>query len=144
MKRFISILLTVVLVLGLCACSGGGGAGTTETTVGAPDTFQAGYGNTNITPLLSQGPQTLGGHSASYAEAQTDAYEKIIDDLPCTCVALTDTTGKTVLVYSLETLKVYNSIMGLIPTVAEGTGIPSENILVSSHLCQCGLSEVRR
>ena len=132
MKKFISILLMVVLVLGLCACSGGGGAETTETTVGAPDTFQAGYGNTNITPLLSQGPQTLGGHSASYAEAQTDAYEKIIDDLPCTCVALTDTTGKTVLVYSLETLKVYSSIMGLIPTVAEGTGIPAENILVSS------------
>lgn len=132
MKRFISILLTVVLVLGLCACNSGGAGETTETTVGAPDTFQAGYGNTNITPLLSQGPQTLGGHAASYAEAQTDTYEKIIDDLPCTCVALTDTTGKTVLVYSLETLKVYSSIMDLLPTVAEGTGIPAENILVSS------------
>ncbi len=132
MKKSISILLTVVLVLGLCACNGGTASETTETTGGAPDTFQAGYGNTNITPQMSQGPQMLGGHAASYAEAQTDTYERIIDDLPCTCVALTDTTGKTVLVYSLETLKVYSSIMDLIPTISEGTGVPAENILVSS------------
>lgn len=81
MKRYISILLTVVLVLGLCACSGGG-AETTETTVGAPDTFQAGYGNTNITPLLSQGPQTLGGHSASYAEAQPMLMKRLLMTCP--------------------------------------------------------------
>ena len=136
MRKCVSVLLAMLLLLGFFGCSGGSvTTETTETTVGAPDTFQAGYGNTVITPLLSQGPQAFGGHSAAYADADLETYQKIIDDLPCTCVALTDTTGETVLVFSLETLKVYQSILNLIPTVAEGIGVPAKNILVSATHC---------
>ena len=125
MKKILILVLALSLVLSLCACGvGQSGAGK------KPGAFMVGYGNTVITPTMAHGP--LMSNCYSGFSEPGGIIEKVIDDLPCTCVALTDTEGNTVLLYSLETLKAFPAITMHIPAISEATGVPVENILIST------------
>ena len=84
MKKMISFILAVVMVLGLAAC---GGNGTAEVKTG----LQAGWGRENITPTYSV---PMGG----YSDRVSSGYR---DYLYMTCIALSDGV-ETILVYTMD------------------------------------------
>ena len=81
MKKLITLLLALTLVLSLCAC---GNSGNTEETGEAKSAgLQIGYGRANVTPDFSVG---IGG----YSDNETRRSEGFLDYLYATCIAVTE------------------------------------------------------
>ena len=80
MKKFLSLLLALVMVLGLCACADSGeGADNGEQ---APAGLQIGYAKINITPDYSVG---LSG----YSNASERPSNGFVTYIFATCIAVT-------------------------------------------------------
>ena len=89
MKKFFTVLLTLVLLLGLGACGGND----------APklEGFHVGYGRVDISP---EEGVLLGGYS------NNDRFsEGVMDALYVTCVALTGEEGNTVLLITCDAIR---------------------------------------
>ena len=124
MKKLISMLLTVCIVLGLCACGGASSSGNTETQPQAA-VLQAGYGRENITPDF---PVGMGG----YSDAETRKSGVVLDYIYTTCVAFND-GEQTILVYTMDVLGLSDSAMEKIrQQVTTYTQIPNENIFIGA------------
>ncbi len=116
MKKLISSLLCLCLLLSLAACAKGEGGETTA----AKSSFRVGYSKINITP--SQ-PVEL----AAYYSGRI--YEEILDYVYLTCVAITDEKDNTLLMYSVDMLNMANSEISMLKTaITAKTDIPEENI----------------
>lgn len=99
MKKILSILLLLSLVLGLCACTGSEKEAESDKTAKLPELGEydlyAGFGRKNITP---QEPVGLGG----YSNPENRTYQAVIDDLYVTAIALTDAKGKTIILMNWD------------------------------------------
>ena len=116
MKKMISFILAVVMVLGLAAC---GGNGTAEVKTG----LQAGWGRENITPTYSV---PMGG----YSDRVSSGYR---DYLYMTCIALSDGV-ETILVYTMDMIHANTGSFGedLRLSINAATGIPFDRIFLGA------------
>lgn len=123
MKRIVSLFMALVLALGLAAC---GSQSTAETEAKVLPPLQVGYGRVDISP---EAGTPLGG----YSNSSNRLCETVSEDLYATCIALTDETENTVLVYHLDLGGVKEKVFTPIrEQIAEATGVPFEQVLLSA------------
>ena len=127
MKKFLSVLLMLAMVLGLCACGGNGETATTEPE--APKGLQIGYARESIMPV---GQVNISG-SGNQEHRVSTGY---LDILYATCIAITDAEGNTAIIYGMDLV---SSGAGVFETVrnslSQEYGIPVTNIVTSaSHM----------
>ena len=124
MKKIISLLLTMCILLGLCACGGAGSATSTETQPKAA-VLQAGYGRENISP---EGQVGMGG----YSDSETRKSKSVLDYIYTTCVAFND-GEKTILLYTIDVCGLNDSGMDKIRNyVTTATQIPVDDIFIGA------------
>ena len=124
MKKILSILLVLVMILGLCAC--GGGAETPE----APKTLEIGISRLNATPGY---PVNLYG----YGEEELRFTSTVTHYIYITCIAARYGED-TVLMYTLDLCSIRNEVENLKAAAMRGSGLPEENIVFGathSHSC---------
>ena len=124
MKKLNCILLVILMLLSLAAC------GAQEETEQAAwsGSFAAGYGRADITPT---GSVSMTG----YAEAGESVRmsQGVLSKLYLTCIALTDESGSTVLLYTLDCIRINHlPATEIRKAVSEATGVPADNILISA------------
>ena len=119
MKKTVTLLLVLAMVLGLCACAGGSGEeGKADPNA---DALQVGFAKVNITPSYSV---SLGG----YGDESSRLSEGFVDRLFATCLALTQ-GEETILVYTIDNQSMGHSIAEVYrKSITEATGIPREKI----------------
>ena len=133
MKKLISLILALTMVLGLCACAGSGNEGgeTQAQEGGLAPGLNVGFAKINITPDYSVG---LGG----YSDAETRRSEGFIDYIYITCIAVTE-GEETILLYTLDNCAASKSVADRFRNaITPATGIPAEKIFVGathSHSC---------
>jgi len=127
MKKLVSIILAVLMVLSLCACAGSG-----ETSKEPEAAFSVGYARENITPSKSV-------PLAGYGNVEKRMSNNTLDLLYATCVAISDTQDNTVLLISQDLVSsgYYKEIRTL---VNQATGVPEENIMLAATHTHSGPS----
>lgn len=131
MKRFLALLLITVTVLALCACG--------ENTVKLPEgQLLVGFGRVDLSPSSPNGISLIGyGGNGTPPTPMTG----ILDRTYGTCIAVTDGSGSTALIYTLDTLYTTKSEVDQIrKVVTEKTGISGENVVVSSIHTHSGMN----
>ena len=134
MKRILSMFLAVLMLVGLCACGSSGGEGTASGKETAA--FMVGFGRAEITPSF---PVALSGGGDPNRISTS-----VIDFIYTTCVAITDATGKTVLVITsdLQSTPTPGSYQdSLLSAASNATGVPKENILLCATHNHSGPSQ---
>ena len=130
MKRVLTLILTLVMIVSLCAC--GGETGEKESGKDAAkepsfDTLAVGVSRQDITPDHPIGAHINGGGDPNRLA------ENILDDLTITCVAITDKENNTVLFYSQD---IHNPVPaftdGYRRSISEATGVPYESIYMTA------------
>ncbi len=137
MKRIISLILLLSLLLSLCACGGGQLSDPTKTPgeeekenaegekqtgdIKYPDGFAIGYGTADISGDPSITPVAIDGGTAN----------KIYDPLLLTCVAVWD--GEEVaLIMTADVKKMFESVANRSFSIIKNKfGIPEENIIIT-------------
>lgn len=118
MKKLISVVLCLALVLGLCACAAGG------KKEKAPEGLQAGFGREIVMPEKVVGVHLNGTDTAGRV------CNGFLDYLKTTCIALKDEAGTVVLLFTMDMLGITAGVLEeLRPMVSQATGIPGENII---------------
>lgn len=121
MKKLISVLLMLAIVLGLCACGGSGETASTEPE--APKGLQIGYGRESIMP---QGQVNMSGSGNQEHRISTG----FLDILYATCIAITE-GDSTILLFSTDTLTAKSNWTGEARIlISAETGVPQENIQI--------------
>ena len=117
MKRWIAMLLTVVLVLSLCACGSSEG--------GKKEGLYVGFSRQDITPTKYE-VHMAGG---DWKSRTTNSFR---DQICLTCVAFTE-GDQTLLVYTLDFLGASdNFVEPARQAISEATGVPVENIWMNA------------
>ena len=125
MKRLLSLIMIFAVLASLCACATNGGkedAGKTGEYTGA---FYVGYGEALMNPIE---PTPLGG----YGNTSKRLSQNITDDLYIRCVALTDENGTLQLIYSLDSVRVYNQAIQSAALALGELGISYENVIINA------------
>ena len=123
MKKILSLILARVLCIGLLGC-GASNSGAPEDNYVPP--LQVGYGRVNISP-------EAGIPLSGYSNSSSRLCETVSEELYATCIALTDNTGNTVLVFHLDLGGVKEKVFTPIrQQLAETTGVPFEQVLLSA------------
>ena len=118
MKKTMSFLLILAVVLGLCAC--GGSEQKQEENVG----LQIGYAREDITP---SDPTPLAG----YGMTSQRFHNNVLDFIYGTCIAATQ-GEETVLFYTIDMILPANDwVAALRNSVSQETGVPEDHIMVS-------------
>lgn len=114
MKRFLTLFLTFAILFGLCACGGNGGkkAG-----------LQVGFGRASTLP---DEQVTLAG-----GDANTRKSQGYMDEIFATCIAMTE-GDETILMYTLDTITILESVYAVQEDISAATGIPTENIILNA------------
>lgn len=131
MKRFITMLLCAVMLLGLCACAPADTNNATdaaETTAATTEKeFLAGYGMVDITPDF----QVL---LAGMGEKDRFSDAGVLNKMYSIAVALTDTEGNTAIIISNDLISTKDSDYNFIVEWCKTEyGIPKENIIYSCN-----------
>lgn len=130
MKKIISILLALTLLLSLTACGGDGAAsqaGTeaNQTTGGSANSFMAGFGVVDITPKGSVSLAGFGDHETRFSNG-------LLSYLEARCLAIVDENGDKMLFFTGDTSfadkAAGNQIM---KKIEEEYGIPADHIVLS-------------
>ena len=122
MKRFLTIILALAMVLSLCACSSS--ETPPETTEEAPvqEDLLIGFGRANITPDFSVG---IGG----YSDYETRRSEGHLDNLYITCIAATQ-GEETILLFNADNLAMSAAYLKKVrEAVSPATSIPADHIV---------------
>lgn len=127
MKKILSILLTLAIVLGLCACGGGEG-GSSDSKEG----LQVGFARKSILPDI-QGVEIAGGDASSRLST---GY---IDEVAVTCIAISE-GEETILLYTIDFIVVDKWVYAAQEQISKATGIPVENILLNCTHTHSGVS----
>ena len=133
MKKYISLFLALILILGLVAC--GNTASTPETTAEPASTgLQVGFGRENIMPEDFTKAHLAGGDAANRVA------KSIKDNLYITCIAFQE-GGETFLLYTMDAIN--SSAEVTTPAkaaITQLTGVPEENILMCATHTHAGVS----
>ena len=142
MKKILSLLLAVTMVLGLCACSSSGNSTSTEetgTTGGTEATeagyrgLQIGYHKISITPT-QLGVQIAGG------DASARLSQGFLDEVSTTCIAIS-LDEQLFLVYTMDFMVLNaGSVNAIKPYIMGATGVPYENILLNCTHTHSGVN----
>ena len=128
MKKMLSVILALVLMLGLIACGNADGSQQTdaaaETTV-AGSGFKVGYGKANITPDTGV---PMGGYGRSDQRISTGT----LSYLYATCIAITDADDNTILLYGLDLCNSAEAYNQFAVDVSKATNVPVDNIVMSA------------
>ena len=123
MKKFLTLFLSLTMVLLLCACGGGAKAD--------PNALKVGYAKVNATPGYIVG---LGG----YSDAETRASIGFLDYIYVTCLAI-GSGDETILVYTIDTCGLgRNDKDPIRSVVSKATGIAEDKIFIGAthgHNC---------
>lgn len=112
-----------LLAISLVAC---GSQSTAETEAKVLPPLQVGYGRVDISP---EAGTPLGG----YSNSSNRLCETVSEDLYATCIALTDETENTVLVFHLDLGGVREKVFDPIrEQIAQAAGVPFEQVLLSA------------
>lgn len=133
MKRLLSLLLAMMLVLSLCACGGsenstdnGKSTGATEGDTVDPNTLQAGFSRIDCIP---DDPYNV--HIAGGTAIDDPATDGLLDNLAVTCVALKKGED-TYLIYTCDIVDMESFYKAVEKTVADTVELPSENIIFNA------------
>ncbi len=123
MKRLLCILLALILVASMFACGGSGDQEQAGTDLAGK--FSIGYGKADISPQQSV-------YLRGYGEPTNERMSTgVSEPLYTTCVAITDETGNTALLISLDLLNCDRALaQPLRKEFSEQYGIPYDNIMV--------------
>ena len=119
MKKILSVVLVLGMILSLCACAPGGEAAKEPATA-----FRVGYARENITP---EEPTALGG----YGNASKRLSTGYLDYLYVTCVAITDANDNTIMLVSQDIIR-SSQYKAVRAEVKKATGLPEESVMVAS------------
>ena len=115
MKKILSIILVVVMILGLCACG--------ESEKSADTGLNVGYHKINITPSYTVSLSGYGDEAIRTSDQGT-----IIDYLYATCIAV-KSGEDTILIYTIDNLSIpINFQRDYRANISIVTGIPQEHI----------------
>lgn len=122
MKRLMTGILVLVMILGLCACGGPG----EQKEPAAPATgLQVGFAREDITPTVSV-------PIAGYGNTEKRMSTEVLDPLYLTCIAMTD-GDNTVLLFTHDLLI---STTNWVPTmrmeISMAQDVPADNIMFSA------------
>ena len=127
MKKILSLLLCLVMVLaafGGCAAGDPAESTAAESTAGEIlQSLKVGYGRADITPQTSV---PLGGRHG------TVISDRVLDPLYATCIAFTDETDNTFLLFHLDLLQSYGEANLAKLKIAKELGINGEQIMMCS------------
>lgn len=119
MKKILSFILAMVLVLGLCACGASGSK--------TGSSFSVGYGREQIMPSGNK----IG--MAGYGNAETRVSNSFLDYLYATCIAIRDEADTTILQFHLDLISTNETTFNqVVEAVSTATGLPAENIFLSA------------
>lgn len=122
MKKLIAMMLVLVMILSLCAC---GGQNQTEDPQTEKAGLQVGFGRVDV--LVTQPTALSGGSDPNRISENTLEY------LQFTCVAMTDSTEKTVLLFTQDLQQVVPKFTDpVLQVISQTVGVPVENMLVGS------------
>jgi hypothetical protein len=125
MKQSISLLLCAVLCLVLFGCGAEEAVPTTEVAQLPP--LQVGYAREDISP---EEGVPLGGYGNS-SERLCDGV--VTEQLFTTCIAFTDSTGNTVLLFHNDLVSTQPKVIDPIrEMISQETGVPVDHILVAA------------
>lgn len=120
MKKLVSILLVLIMVLGLCACSS-----EKKPAAAQSKEFRVGYSRVNITPNYSV-------PLAGYGNTARRMNQGFVSYIYTTCIAITDADDSTVLLFTSDMLGVNAELTAAFrKAVSEATGVPEERIMLT-------------
>ena len=123
MKKVFSLIMVIAVVLVLCAC--GGNSHSKEPA------FSVGFGRVDITPKPSIGV-LLEGYDDRWSEG-------VLNYVYATCVAITDSQGQTILLYTVDVCDTEKAnVEALRKKLTAQTGIPGDNITISGTHTHAG------
>ena len=117
MKKWICLLLALVMVLGLCACGGESGGKNYEG-------LQVGFGRESILPD-TMGVQIAGG------DAKARIADGVRDEIAATCIAIKE-GDQTILLYTIDFITVDKHVYTAQADIAAATGIDPRNIILNT------------
>lgn len=125
MKKIVSLILSIFLILGTFSACGESGGETTapSTEPPVPHSLSVGFGRADITPTI---PVPLAG---SFAERIS---EGVNEPIYTNCIAFTDETGNTFLVIISDLLYIGVPVSQARADIAKKTGIPATQIWVGA------------
>jgi len=128
MKRILVWILVLALSISVLACGKQETAPVTEEKPAWAGQFAVGFGRADVTPGRDV---IMGGYTAAGEATRTSTG--ILSRLYLTCVAITDETGRTLLLYTFDAKSPSASIfLQMQNAVMEDTGVPIEDIVFSS------------
>ena len=134
MKKFLSLLLALMLVLSLGACGNSETADTEATEDANTKVLQVGFNRQSILPKNPIGVQIAGGDAANRI---CTGFQ---DEVSATCIAISK-DGETYLVYTCDFMVIYDSIIAPVKSaITEKTGVPYENILINCTHTHSGVN----
>lgn len=126
MKRILSLLIAAAVFMSLCGCAASEDKQASDKLKTPYEgEFSVGYGQALMNPIE---PTPLGG----FGNTSTRLSQNITSDLYIRCVALTDAEGNTQLIYSLDSVRVYNQAIQQAAIVCGELGISYENVLINA------------
>jgi len=122
MKSFLSFALSLLLLASIFAgCTGEN----SETAAANDHSLQVGFGRVDISP---QDPVPMGGYSNSLERISTE----VSDPLYATCIAFTDETGNTVLLFHTDLGSAgTDDFMWARADISKATGVPVNRVIIS-------------
>lgn len=117
MKRIIALLLCLALAAGLLGC--------TPQEEENTSTLQVGFSRTDITPQYSV---QLHGYPGASNRWSTN----VLDPLCATCIAFTDAEGNTILLYTMDLLYCFSTVVLAKRDISKATGVPTQNIMIAT------------
>ena len=125
MKKRIALLLALCITLGLCACGGNTAQTTADPNGETKAVFRIGYAREQIMPEMVI---PLAGSGIQGRE-----YEGYLDILYTTCLAITDESGNTVLLFTNDLVNSKAEFSDPAKKqISQATGIAVENIMVAA------------
>lgn len=118
MKKLLSVLLSVLLILGLCACGG-------QESQSDPNVLRAGFARVVCLP---DDPVV---HIAGGTAENDRSTDGVLDEIAMTCIALQQ-GGKTYLVYTCDVVDIYSFYTATEEAITAKTGVPGENIVINA------------
>ena len=138
MKKLISLLLALVMVLSLCACGGQdtptttGGDSVADTTTGAavdemPKVFMAGFGKADITP------EEFGVPMQGYGNGRTRLSNGLYSYIYSVALAVRDADGNTAIIISVDNAAVGETYCKQVAEkIEQESGVPASNVLLTA------------